>query len=172
MDLCARINSYELNSADVLQMDGFYYDDIVLENLDLLGKKGSPNTFDVAGFTSMLKRLSENSETAVAVPVFDRQLEISRNSANIIDASARHLIVEGNYLMLKDKPWADLLKFYDTTIFINVSPNVIRKRLEHRWKSLTKEVREKKIFENDLPNAKYILENSLNSEFLYETRKN
>ena len=172
IDLCAQINRYEINSADVFQMDGFHYDDTVLENLGLLGKKGSPNTFDVAGLTSMLKRLSENRETNVAVPVFDRQLEISRNSSNIIDASVRHLIVEGNYLMLKDKPWSDLLEFYDTTIFINGSPNVIRKRLENRWKSFPEEVRKKKILENDLPNAQYILENSLNSEFLYETRKN
>ena len=120
----------------------------------------------------MLKRLSENRENNVAVPVFDCQLEISRNSSNIIDASVRHLIMEGNYLMLQDKPWSDLLEFYDTTIFINSSPNVIRKRLENRWKSFPEEVRRKKILENDLPNAQYILENSLNSEFLYETIKN
>ena len=104
--------------------------------------------------------------------MFDRELEVSRNGSNIIENSVRHLIVEGNYLMLKEKPWSDLLKFYDTTIFINISPNVIRKRLEHRWKSLTEEVRRKKILENDLPNAKYISENSLNTEFLYENRKN
>ena len=73
--------------------------------------------------------------------------------------------------MLKEKPWSDLLKFYDTTIFINVSPTVIKKRLEHRWKSLTEEVRRKKILENDLPNANFILGNSLDTEFLYENRK-
>ena len=35
MDLCARINSYELNNADIFQMDGFHYDDIVLNDLGL-----------------------------------------------------------------------------------------------------------------------------------------
>ena len=74
--------------------------------------------------------------------------------------------------MLKEKPWSDLLKFYDTTIFINVSPNVFKKRLEHRWKSLTEEVRRKRILDNDLPNANYIFGNSLDTEFLYENRKN
>ena len=74
--------------------------------------------------------------------------------------------------MLKEKPWSDLLKFYDTTIVINISPNVIRKRLEDRWKSLTEKVRRKKILENDLPNAKYISANSLNTELWYENRKN
>mgnify|MGYP001176002580 FL=1 len=73
--------------------------------------------------------------------------------------------------MLKEKPWSDLLKFYDTTIFINVSPNVIRERLEHRWKSLTEKVRRKRILDNDLPNANYIFRNSLDTEFLYENRK-
>ena len=153
-------------------MDGFHYDDIVLNDLGLLSKKGSPNTFDIPGFTFMLKRLFENREKSIAVPVFDRELEVSRNGSNIIEASVRHLIVEGNYLMLKEKPWSDLLKFYDTTIFINVSPNVIRERLEHRWKSLTEEVRRKRILDNDLPNANYIFGNSLDTEFLYENRKN
>ena len=104
--------------------------------------------------------------------MFDRELEVSRNGSNIIEASVRHLIVEGNYLMLKEKPWSDLLKFYDTTIFINVSPNIIRERLQHRWKSLTEEVRRKRILDNDLPNANYIFGNSLDTEFLYENRKN
>ena len=62
MDLCARINSCELNSADIFQMNGFHYDDDVLHELGLLNKKGSPNTFDVPGFTFMLKRLFENKE--------------------------------------------------------------------------------------------------------------
>ena len=172
MDLYARINSYELNSADIFQMDGFHYDDIVLNDLGLLSKKGSPNTFDIPGFTFMLKRLFENREKSIAVPVFDRELEVSRNGSNIIEASVRHLIVEGNYLMLKEKPWSDLLKFYDTTIFINVSPNVIRERLEHRWKSLAEKVRRKRILDNDLPNANYIFRNSLDTEFLYENREN
>ena len=71
MDLRARINSYELNRADIFQMDGFHYDDIVLNDLGLLSKKGSPNTFDIPGFTFMLKRLFENREKSLAVPVFD-----------------------------------------------------------------------------------------------------
>jgi len=144
IDLCTRINSYKLDSADVLQMDGFHYDDIVLEKLGLLAKKGSPNTFDVSGFIAMLKRLFENREKAIAVPVFDKQLEISRNSSNIIDKSVQHLIVEGNYLMLKHKPWADLIKYYNTTIFMNISLPTIRKRLETRWKDLSEELKEKK----------------------------
>ncbi len=168
VSLCAKINSFERDSANVFQMDGFHYDDTVLEKLNLLDKKGSPNTFDIGGFTAMLKRLSEDRENAIAVPVFDRQLEISRNSSNLIDTSTRHLIVEGNYLMLKDKPWTDLQLYYDTTIFVHAPSTTIRKRLENRWISLTKEAREKKILKNDLPNVKYVLENSANSEFSYE----
>ena len=42
MGLCARINLYKFNSADVFQMDGFHYDDRALENLGLLVKKGRP----------------------------------------------------------------------------------------------------------------------------------
>ena len=88
----------------ILPMDGFHYDDDVLHELGLLNKKGSPNTFDFPGFTFMLKRLFENREKSIAIPVFDRELEVSRNGSNIIESSVRHLIVEGNYLMLKEKP--------------------------------------------------------------------
>ncbi len=78
------------------------------------------------------------------------------------------MIVEGDYLLLKDKPWADLPHYYDTTIFVNVSPTTIRNRPENRWIHLTEGVREKKISTNDLPNVQYVLENSLNSEFICE----
>ncbi len=68
-------------------MDGFHYDDRLLKELGLLSKKGSPYTFDVPGFASALRRLFENSENAIAVTVFDRCLEISRNSSNLIHKS-------------------------------------------------------------------------------------
>ncbi|PQM55251.1 MAG: hypothetical protein CML39_08500 [Rhodobacteraceae bacterium] len=80
-NLCTKINSFEPNSTDVFQIDGFHNDDMVLEDLGLLNRKGSPYTFDIVGFTSTMKKLFENNENTIAVPIFDRQLEISRNSS-------------------------------------------------------------------------------------------
>ena len=169
LNLCKRINLYETNSANILEMDGFHYDNIALEKLGLLRKKGSRHSFDVGGFTSLLKRLSDNQEEKIAAPVFDRKLDISRNCYNLIDKSTRHLIIEGNYLLLKESPWINLSKYYDTTIFIKASLETIEMRLEKRWEALSEETRWKKIANNDLPNANYIMENSKDGEFLYES---
>jgi len=169
VDLCKRLNDYQTNSAEVFEMDGFHYDDIVLESFGWQNIKGAPKTFDVGGFSSALKRLFENKEKTIALPIFDRGLEISRNSSKLIDTSVRHLIVEGNYLLLKHEHWVNFLNYFDTTVFVNAPPAIIRSRLEDRWKGLSKELREQKISKNDLPNGKYVIENSFKSEFLYKT---
>lgn len=68
----------------ILPMDGFHYDDAVLHAMGRRPWKGAPDTFDVGGLRSVLLRLRDGAEGAVAVPVFDRDLEISRGSARII----------------------------------------------------------------------------------------
>ena len=169
LDLCKNINLHKADNANIFGMDGFHYDNIILKKLGLMMEKGSRHTFDVGGFTSLLKRLSENNENNIATPVFDRKLDISRNCSNLIHQSTRHLIVEGNYLLLNESPWINLSKYYDTTIFIKASLETIERRLEKRWEALSEETRWKKIANNDLPNANYIMENSKDGEFLYES---
>ena len=61
------------------------------------------------------------------------------------------------------------VEYYDTTIFIKASLETIERRLEKRWEALSEETRWKKIANNDLPNANYIMENSKDGEFLYES---
>src|SRR5688572_27161103 len=76
--LADRLNEAAAGSAAVLPMDGFHFDDRVLEPLGLRARKGAPDTFDVAGLRHMLERLRRNQEAEIAVPVFDRELEIAR----------------------------------------------------------------------------------------------
>src|SRR5262245_32149512 len=71
-------------TAAVLPMDGFHYDDKLLNALGRRARKGAWDTFDVGGFDHILQRLRDNSEDAVAVPVFDRDIEISRGGARLI----------------------------------------------------------------------------------------
>ena len=148
---------------DILEMDGFHYDDRLLKQKKLIDRKGSPETFDVRGLKSFLQRLKENSEDQVCVPVFDRKLELSRGSAKIIKKNIPLVIIEGNYLLLKHKPWSDLNSFFDLTIMVKTTQKNLSKRLLERWKSLnySKEIIKQKVFENDLPNAKYVYKNSI-----------
>jgi pantothenate kinase len=84
--LCARLNETAAGSTCVLAMDGFHFDDRVLESRGHRARKGAPYIFDVAGLAAVLHRLKANDGAEVAVPVFDRSLEIARAAAAIIPA--------------------------------------------------------------------------------------
>jgi pantothenate kinase len=71
-------------------------------------RKGAPDTFDVGGLRHTLLRLKSGEEDHVAVPIFDRQLEIARAGARLIAKATRIIAVEGNYLLLRRAPWSDL----------------------------------------------------------------
>jgi pantothenate kinase len=64
-----KLNVNHPHAAAILPMDGFHYDDKLLEELGRRSRKGAPDTFDVGGFRHLLKRLQENSESEIAVPV-------------------------------------------------------------------------------------------------------
>jgi pantothenate kinase len=55
--LAASLNRARPESAAVIPMDGFHYDDAILEQRGLRSRKGSPATFDVNGFRHLLGRL-------------------------------------------------------------------------------------------------------------------
>ena len=82
--LCDEINALDTNSAVVLPMDGYHLDDALLDSLGFRDRKGAPHTFDIAGFTHMLRRVSRAGKTDIGVPVFDRTLELSRAAARLI----------------------------------------------------------------------------------------
>ena len=158
------LNRNEPGSAAVFPMDGYHFDDQILTARGLRARKGAPQTFDVAGFSAMLERLRANTEDEVAVPVFDRSIEIARNAARFIPKTVRHLIVEGNYLLLDETPWREL--DFDTTVFLEVPIDELERRLLDRWKELEGEALRVKMEENDLPNARLVVENSRPAEFV------
>ena len=153
------------HNSSILQMDGFHYDDQILKQKSLLLKKGAPETFDVMGFLNFLFRLQNENE--VAIPIFDRSLELSRSSAVIISKETRVVIVEGNYILLRTHPWRELHKFFNSTIMINTKHEILEKRLIERWRSfnIPEEEIKQKVFENDLPNGLNVYKNSILADF-------
>jgi pantothenate kinase len=152
---------------EVLAMDGFHYDDLVLNARGQRARKGAPHTFDVDGFAAMLARLSADHGRDVAVPVFDRQIEIARAGARIIPAGTRLIVVEGNYLLLDDPEWKPLRENFDVTVSLVVPESEIVARLTARWAGfgLAGEALRVKLEENDLPNARLVLEHSVPADF-------
>ena len=164
--LASALNDREPGSAAVFPMDGYHFDDMILNARGWRPRKGAPHTFDVAGFRHMLARLRRNEEDEIAVPVFDREIEIARNAARVIARGVRHLIVEGNYLLLDTPPWTGLAAYFDTTVFIDVARDTLRTRLEDRWKDLDAVARVEKLEENDMPNVQLVQSQSRPADFL------
>lgn len=142
--------------AVVLPMDGFHLDDAVLNARGQRARKGAPHTFDAAGFAAMLARLRAG-ETVYA-PLFDRDLELSRNAAIEIGPEARLVVVEGNYLLHDEGDWAAVRPLLDACWFLDLPEADLEARLEARWQAygLDDAARAAKIEGNDLPNARLI----------------
>ena len=155
-DLVARLGA----GAKAVPMDGFHYDDAVLNARGARDRKGAPDTFDARGFLHLLKRL--RSEDEVAIPLFDRELEISRAGADIVTAEDRILVIEGNYLLLNEAPWPEALPLYDMTVWIDVPEAELDRRLVARWAHYgkTPEAARAWIDGNDMPNIRRVTQGS------------
>ena len=147
-------------SARAVPMDGFHFDDAILIARGQRARKGALETFDVAGYHTLLARLRDEYE--VAIPVFDRALELSRGSADLVTKDHRILITEGNYLLLNLSPWTDLAGFFDLTVMIDVTEAELDRRLLNRWAFYGKTPAAARawIDGNDLPNIRRVTQGS------------
>lgn len=160
--LCEHLNRAKPDQAAVVPMDGFHFDDGLLVQRGDLARKGAPHTFDADGLRHLLLRLRDDPESDIAIPLFDRGLEISRAGAAIVPTTARTILVEGNYLLHRAPPWGHLAALFDLTVRIDVPMEVLRKRLEARWirHGFEPAAIAEKLEQNDLPNARAVLEQS------------
>jgi pantothenate kinase len=165
--LVESLNADAPDSAAVLPMDGFHYDDHYLVPRGLRPRKGAPDTFDVGGLKHVLLRLRAADEASVAVPTFDRDLEIARAGARVIPRATRVIVVEGNYLLIRGEPWSELSRLFDVTVLIETSAEVLRERLTARWRRhrLTADQIIEKLEGNDLPNARLVMSESAEPDF-------
>lgn len=164
------LNANQPGFAAILPMDGFHFDDMLLEKLNRRARKGAPDTFDVGGFGHLLTRLRNNTEESVAVPVFDRDIEIARGGARLIARDVSVIIVEGNYLLLKMAPWSSLKSLFDLTVMVDTSIETLRARLTKRWAGYNLEPAEirRRVEENDLPNGKFVMTESAEPDYRLE----
>jgi pantothenate kinase len=156
------LNEDRFGCAALFPMDGYHYDDVVLEAAGRRPFKGAIDTFDAHGLRHMLLRLKENADDVVAIPVFDRTIEIARAGGRLIPQSVDILVCEGNYLLAEQAPWDRLKSIFDFTVFVDVSEDNLRKRLRERWSSYGLDPNEinRKVEENDLPNGLAIISGS------------
>jgi pantothenate kinase len=145
----------------VMPMDGFHLDNAVLDARGLRSRKGAPETFDVEGLRIALERI-RLAEAPVAIPVFDRALDLARAGARIVSPDQPVVLLEGNYLLLDDAPWSGLPPLFDRTLFVAVAEDELARRLIARWRGygLGAEAARARAEGNDLPNARLVLARS------------
>lgn len=158
--LAERLNTGGARSV-LVPMDGFHLDNPILEARGRLQRKGAPDTFDAAGIVSLVRRL--HAGEAVFAPRFDRTIETAIAAAIEVPSDVDWIVVEGNYLLLKDDPWYQLDTYFDFTVFLSVSEQQLETRLIERWLThgFSEQDARAKAELNDLPNARYVMRNSL-----------
>ena len=119
----------ELHSSEVtvVPMDGYHLSNAVLQELGRADRKGAPDTFDVAGFASLLQRIRNEKSVDVYYPVFDRSIEESIAAQGVVTKETKVVIVEGNYLLHDSGGWEEIAELLDELWFIDVDDE---KRLE------------------------------------------
>ncbi|RWX78554.1 nucleoside triphosphate hydrolase [Neorhizobium lilium] len=154
-------------AAEVLPMDGFHMDNAVLEEKGILPRKGAPESFDVRGFTDIL-RAARLGEQEILVPVFDRSRELAIAAARAIPSACRFVVVEGNYLLLQQDRWKELRPLFDYAIALAPPVEELEKRLTARWHhyGLSGDALETKLHGNDLPNVRLVLSQSAGADLV------
>ena len=142
--------------AALLAMDGFHLDNAILDARGLRQRKGAPETFDLAGFRSLLMRLQE--EDSLFGPSFDRTRDVSVGSSVYFGPEIGTVVVEGNYLLLDRPGWRDLSELWDFSVFVELEMEELRQRLMERWRGHghSEADARARVEGNDLPNAETV----------------
>lgn len=155
----------QLPQAALVPMDGFHLDNRILDARGLRARKGAPETFDAAGFVSLIHRL--RAEDEVFVPVFDRSRDLAIAGAGRVGHETPLVVVEGNYLLLDAPIWRDLRALFDLTVRLDVPRAELHRRLTARWQGLGKDAATIAAhLENDLANADRVLAGSLDADLV------
>lgn len=88
-------------------MDAFHLSDRVLRAHGSTGRKGAIDTFDDAGYASLIVRLAaaRPGDPPIYAPEFDRDIEESISAAIEVRSEVPLVITEGNYLLAATGAW-------------------------------------------------------------------
>jgi pantothenate kinase len=130
--IAAALAALDPATTALVPMDGFHLADQALSGLGLLGRKGAPETFDAHGYAALLARIRRGADHPIYAPVFERSLEQPLANALPVPASSSLLVTEGNYLLLDAPGWRDAREQLDEVWFLEIDPDVRRRRLTAR----------------------------------------
>lgn len=149
-----------------LGMDGFHHTSEYLKRnkIEIDGKeiflndiKGAPQTFDV---DSLQEKIREVRQEGTDWNIYDRKIHDVVH--NVLSVEDDIILIEGNYLLLKDPHWTNIRVLADYTVFIDAEPEFLKGRLISRkiQGGLTREEAENFYFNSDSKNVEQVLKNS------------
>lgn len=165
----AEVLAAQLDDAAVLPMDGFHLNNAELEQMELLDRKGAPETFNANGFAELVRSLRCDEE--VLYPTFDRTLDKTIPKGGQLSKPVRIVLVEGNYLLLDTPPWNALAAEFDLTVGLEVPLSALKERLVRRWldQGMSLERATARAGENDMKNANLVIEKSVAPDVILST---
>ncbi|WP_052731759.1 hypothetical protein [Devosia geojensis] len=154
------LNAVQPGTAALVPMDGFHMRHAKLEQMGQVDYKGAPHTFEGAAFVNFLHHIKV-ANAPVKGPIYSRKIEDVVDDGFEVAPDVRVLVVEGNYLLLTDPPWAGVKPLLDFSVFLDVPRETVRARLmkRHAEEGLFTEERNRAHIErNDLPNYDLVAE--------------
>lgn len=113
-------------------MDGFHLADAELVRLGRRGRKGAIDTFDAAGYASVLARTRTETGGTVYAPDFDRTIEQPIAGSIPVPPGTQLVLTEGNYLLAPDPAWRTVRALLDEVWYCDLDDEVRRARLVQR----------------------------------------
>ena len=126
----------DLTTIRAIGMDGFHFSNAWLEThtvevdgqaVPMKAVKGAPQTFDV---DSLMSKIREVKYDEADFPIYDRN--IHDVVPNAVSVEAEIILIEGNYLLLKDPRWTNIRTLADYTVFIKADAEMLKQRLIER----------------------------------------
>ena len=131
--LAAALLEFLGDDAVAVPMDGYHLAYVELARLGRAGRKGAEDTFDSAGYVSLLRRLKgQQTNEIVYAPEFRREIEEPIANAIPVFPETQLVITEGNYLLLDHGHWAGISELLDEIWYVDIDHSVRRERLVRR----------------------------------------
>lgn len=167
----------ELTNIQSLGLDGFHYhsdyinshDAIVLgEKVPMKQVKGCPETYD----TEKLKQKLTHIKTEdILWPIYDRNLhDVVEDQIKVTEDI---ILIEGNWLMLKEEPWKSMQQYADYKILILAEQEMLKERLISRKEKggLSREEAEAWYENSDSKNVIRVLNDSVKGDLLLKVEE-
>ena len=167
----------ELTDIQALGLDGFHYhsdyinshDAIVLgEKVPMKQVKGCPETYDTEKLRQKLEKIKTED---ILWPIYDRNLHDVVEDQ--IKVTKDIILIEGNWLLLKQEPWKSMQQYADYKILILAEEDMLKERLISRKEKggLTRAEAEEWYKNSDSKNVIRVLKDSLKGDLLLKVEE-